>query len=202
MEQIENQDAQTNDDSNVETQETEQLEANETDNDNSTRQSDGESGGDSLNDKLRELGISRKEYFSLKGQEDSQEGGEGGEKSNQQVVTSDDALLGRLEARGVMDVDDQDFVIKTAKVLGISAIDALNDEVVKTRLDANKKAREVQDATPNSSKRSGQTSAKESVDYWLNKDDSELPPKENKELRRKVIHARRESKKRKVMFNN
>ncbi len=177
----------------------EQLEANETDNDNSTGSSEGDEG--SLSRKLEELGISRQDYFKLKGKEGSQEGGESREEGSQQVA-SDDALLGRLEARGVMDVDDQDYVLKAAKTLGVSPIEALTDPVVMDRLSANQKARETAAATPSSANRSGQTSAKDSVEFWLSKPDTDLPPKESKELRRKVIHARNEQRSRNKMFNH
>lgn len=198
MEKIENQDAQ---ESNVEeTQTPENLEANETDNDNSTRQSDGESGGDSLNDKLKELGISREDYFNLKGKEGGQEGGKKAEESNQQVDASDDVMRARLEARSVLDADDQDYVLRAAKALGVSPVDALTDPVVADRLASNKQARDKAEATPSASSRSGQTSAKETPEYWLDKD--ELPPKENKELRRKVMHLKQKAKTRKHMFNN
>ena len=193
MEQYENDGTQEPTVEPTETPET--LEANETD--NGTPDSDGSDSSDAKRDW-------RAEYFKLKQEreEGSQESGESREENRQQVVASDDALLGRLEARGVMDADDQDFVLKTAKVLGVSPIDALNDDVVKSRLEANQKVRETGAATPQSSSRSGQTSAKETVDYWLGKPDTELPPKENKELRRKVMHARNEKATRRQMFNH
>lgn len=185
----------------TDTSSNESLEANETDNDNSTRESDGTpNSGQSLNQKLEELGLSREEYFKLKGQESSQESGESRQENSQQKVASDDALLGRLEARGVMDADDQDYVIKAANTLGISPIEALNDPVVKDRLAASEKARETAAATPSSSSRSGQSSAKETPEYWIDK--AELPPKSNTELRRKVMHMKAQRKASAQMFNN
>lgn len=179
---------------------TETLEANEPDHGTTDSQGESTSEPRSLNDQLAELGISREDYFRLKGKEDGEEGGSKVEENSQQVASTDDALLGRLEARGVMDVDDQDYVIKAAKSLGVSPIEALNDDVVKDRLAANQKARETTDATPSSSSRSGQTSPTDTVDHWLKK--GELPPKEKKDLRRKVMHAMNDSRRRSQMFNN
>ncbi|MFS4438601.1 hypothetical protein ACMA5I_10335 [Paracoccaceae bacterium GXU_MW_L88] len=183
----------------------EQVEANTSDNEtsDSTRQSDDEPTGDSLNRKLEELGLDRAEYFKLKGKKDGEESGESRkeDRTSQKEVASNDALLARLESRGVMDADDQDYVIKTAKALGVSPVEALNDAVVKDRLDYNKKARANAEATGESNRTSARN-PKNSVEYYLKKPDIKLSAIEDKDLRRKVMHARSAQKNKNVMFRN
>lgn len=81
--------------------------------------------------------------------------------------TEDHALLARLENRGVMHPDDQAYVIKFAKADGISPIDALKDQVVKDRLERNKKVRLQNKSTPAPSNRTGKVT--KNLDYYINK---------------------------------
>jgi len=67
--------------------------------------------------------------------------------------TTDDAVLSRLETRGVMEADDQTYVLRFAKSEGISPIEALSDSIVQDRLKANNLARTSVDATPKSNNR-------------------------------------------------
>lgn len=208
MEQIENDGTQpeaVETEASVDTTSNETLETNAPDNGqtNSAPESDG-STQRSLNDKLKELGLSRDEYFKLKSQEGSQESGESREENGQesQRVVSDSDRLARIElkAEGITDIDDIDAVMEAAKGLGIDPVDAAKKPFVKSLLEENAKARETAAATPQSSSRNGQTSAKETPEYWLNK--AELPPKENKELRRKVMHLKNQKRQSSQMFNN
>jgi hypothetical protein len=48
--------------------------------------------------------------------------------------SSDDVTRARLEARGILDEDEQDAVIEAAKVLNTTPIKALDNEIVKGRL--------------------------------------------------------------------
>lgn len=85
---------------------------------------------------------------------------QGYEKSSQaseQVNTADNLDVVRLEARGVLDAEDQATVLKYAKAEGVSPVDALNDPFVKARLDHNKKQREQKAATPANTGRAGKT---------------------------------------------
>lgn len=68
---------------------------------------------------------------------------------------TDDALLARLENRGVMDQEDQAYVIRFAKSEGISPIEALNDEIVKDKLAYFKKQRETKASTFTGTNRTG-----------------------------------------------
>lgn len=105
------------------------------------------------------------------------------EKKNSKV---DDALLARLENRGVMESEDQEYVIKFAKVEGISPIDALQDSVVQDRLTRFKKDREQKESTVSSNNRTGQKSNE--VDRWVKKykRDGSLPDN-NPSLTSKIL---------------
>lgn len=70
-----------------------------------------------------------------------------GEKAPKKSTPSDDATLSRLEVRGVLDSDDQQYVLRFAKIEGISPVEALNDPVVKDKLARTKKERESKAAT-------------------------------------------------------
>lgn len=71
--------------------------------------------------------------------------------------SNDDLVRARLEARGVLDEDKQDAVLEAAKVLGISPIKALDNEIVKGRLAAMDSEKKTKDATPAPSRGGGTT---------------------------------------------
>jgi len=71
------------------------------------------------------------------------------------VEASDDAILARLENRGVMDEADQNYILRFAKSEGISPVEALQDQIVIDRISANKQARESVQAKPTSNNRTG-----------------------------------------------
>lgn len=79
-----------------------------------------------------------------------------------------DAVLARLENRGVMESEDQKYVLRFAKAEGISPVEALQDEVVKDKLAFFKKQREQKAASPVPGNRVGSASGK-SVDYYIQK---------------------------------
>lgn len=74
-------------------------------------------------------------------------------KTEKKSDAPDEVTLSRLEVRGVMEQEDQDYVLRFAKNEGISPIEALNDDIVKDRLAANKRRRESDKATPRSNNR-------------------------------------------------
>lgn len=88
---------------------------------------------------------------------------------------SNDALLARLENRGVLDPKEQEYVIKFAKVEGINPIDALNEEVVKDKLAFFKREREARASTFVAPNRTG--TKVDEVDKWVAryKKDGSLP---------------------------
>lgn len=79
----------------------------------------------------------------------------------------DDALLARLETRGVLESEDQQYVIKFAKIEGISPVEALTDPLVQDRLNRSKKEREQRESTVSTNNRTGQKSNE--VDRWVRK---------------------------------
>jgi hypothetical protein len=151
----------------------------------------------SLGDKLKELGIPRDQYFKMKGETDP----EAKPDSKKDTSTADERLARvELRAEGVTDLSDIDAVMDAARGLGISPTEALQKPFVKALLESSQKAREVVDATPSATNRNGQSSPEQKADYWVKK--GELPPKEQKTLRREVMHKLNASKQRSKMFNN
>ncbi len=74
----------------------------------------------------------------LEGKEGGQEGRQEGQKSNspQEGVASKEELDRlRLEHKGVESKEQQDFVLKYAKVEGLGVLEALDDDVVKVKLE-------------------------------------------------------------------
>ena len=81
--------------------------------------------------------------------------------------STNDAVLSRLETRGVMEADDQNYVLRFAKSEGISPIEALSDSIVQDRLKANNLARTSVEATPKSNNRAN--TAQNEVDVAVKK---------------------------------
>lgn len=73
------------------------------------------------------------------------------------AASTDDVVRARLEARGVLDEDEQDAVIEAAKVLNLTPIKALDNEIVKGRLAAIRTQKKTNDATPAPSRGGGTT---------------------------------------------
>lgn len=67
----------------------------------------------------------------------------------------DENALDYLDLKGITESEDVDIVRNVVKRTGVTVREALKDEYVKSKLEANKKAREVKDAVPSSSRRSG-----------------------------------------------
>lgn len=86
-----------------------------------------------------------------------------GKKSN-----IDEATLARLEVRGVLHPDDQSYVVKYAKSNDMNVVDALNDDIVKDRLAANKRNRDQSGSSVTPNNRTGAPSNK-NVDAWVKK---------------------------------
>ncbi len=101
-------------------------------------------------------------------------------KNSKPASNSDDALLARLELRGVTDADDQADVLKFAKLEGLSPIEALNDPFMKARLAHNEEARKARQSSPAPSNRVGATN--KTPDYYINR--GEMP--KDKEMAAKV----------------
>ena len=194
-----------------ETSNEESLEVNEPDNgkDNSTPEGD-----ESKNRRTERADFfKRKEELEKEYEEkfkklesekvDYQEGEEG---SKRPIASDDVDMLKRdlaevtLKQEGVTHEDDIQQVLDIADKMGTSPKDVVSLTWVQAMLKDNASVRRNTSATPSTSKRSGQKSVRDSVAYWINRTD--LPPKEQKDLRRQVIHARRDAQNKTQMFNN
>jgi len=88
-------------------------------------------------------------------------------KKEQSGDSVSDVILARLETRGVMETEDQDYVLRVAKLDGVSPIEALKDPVVQDRLKANEKARRSENANPTANNRG--RGAQDEVDIAVKK---------------------------------
>jgi hypothetical protein len=79
----------------------------------------------------------------------------------------EDLTLARLEARGLFHEEDQNYVLKYAKVEGIDPIKALEDDFVKDRLAEYKRKRASVEATPRQNNRTN--SSVDEVAVWTKK---------------------------------
>lgn len=111
------------------------------------------------------------------------------DKSSKEEVS--DALLSRLEVRGVLEKEDQDYVLRFAKSEGLSPIDALNDSIVQDRLKANERKRKSADATPRSNNRTGSKADEVDAAVRQFKKDGTLP-ENNPALTSKILDRLKE----------
>lgn len=87
------------------------------------------------------------------------------EPQNKKTDGLDDTVLDYLDLKGVSHEDDIALIEKVMAKTGQTAREALKDDYVVSKLEANKKAREVKDATPSSTKRAsaGQASLEAAI---------------------------------------
>jgi hypothetical protein len=104
------------------------------------------------------------------------------EAHDEPKTNSEDIILARLEARGVLEEDDQAFVRKVMEREGLTLQQAMADEYVKDKLARNKNKRESDSAIPAPSKRTG--NGGKDLDYYV-KHPKELAP--TPEMRREVM---------------
>ncbi len=79
--------------------------------------------------------------------------------SKKETSGLDDTQLDYLDLKGISDQEDIDVIEKIMTRTGQSLREVLKDDYVVSKLDANKAAREVQNATPGSTKRSNAASS-------------------------------------------
>ncbi len=101
----------------------------------------------------------------------------------------DETQLELLELKGISEDEDIDYIQKYMKRNGLTLRQTLRDEIVTEKLAKHKQVREVRQATPSATKRSGQGSFND-VDYWMERNSrtGELP--DEFELRAKVVEAK------------
>lgn len=100
----------------------------------------------------------------------------------------DDTQLDYLDLKGITEDEDIEVIQKVMQKTGQTVRQALKDDYVIAKLKDLKTQREVKNATPSSTKRSG--NQPNNLDYWINKYDQtgELPP--DYETRSAVINAK------------
>lgn len=104
-----------------------------------------------------------------------------------------------LIANGIKESDEMEFVRDVMKETGKSLDAVVGSKYFQAELKDRREDKATQDATPKGSKRSGQSAAN-TVEYWIAK--GELPPKDQTELRRKVVNARITKETNKSMFTS
>lgn len=98
----------------------------------------------------------------------------------------DERQLEILDLKGISEDEDIEVIERVMKRTGQTLRQVLKDDYVVSKLETNKKSRDVKSATPSSTKRTG-NSASSDVDAWLAKNErtGELP--KDFELRAKVV---------------
>lgn len=76
-----------------------------------------------------------------------------GKTEPKKVESSDEVTIARLEARGILHPDDQSYILRFARSEGMHYLEALEDELVKDKLDRNKKIRLSASAAPKGNNR-------------------------------------------------
>lgn len=105
----------------------------------------------------------------------------------EKAQSNDEVIAARLEARGVLNAEDQAYILKYAKVEGIHYLEALEDDLVKDRLDRNKKARLSAQAAPKGNNRAPGT--QNEVDAAIKKYERDGTLPDNPALIVKVMKA-------------
>lgn len=111
---------------------------------------------------------------------------EGGNKEKK-AESSDEVTIARLEARGILHPEDQQYILKYAKVEGMHYLEALEDELVKDKLDRNKKVRLSAQAAPKGNNRA--PGAQNDVDAAVKKFEKDGTLPDNPALVAKVMKA-------------
>jgi hypothetical protein len=101
----------------------------------------------------------------------------------------DETALDYLDLKGITEAEDIKVIETIVKKTGMTVREALKDEFVSAKLRANLEKREVKDATPGATKRSGSTgdTLERAVAKYEQSGYKDLP--EDFELRAKVVNA-------------
>lgn len=101
---------------------------------------------------------------------------------------NDDVIRTRLEVRGFLDAEEQDIIIKASKALGMTPLEAAQDEIVKGRINQLREQKKTQNAVPPPGGRAGAKNT-HTVDYYIEKnivpDDPEMAEKVQNEIARR-----------------
>jgi hypothetical protein len=116
-----------------------------------------------------------------------EEGGEkGSKKADSKEVVSDEVTIARLEARGILDSDIQNYLFTAAKREGKTAVELLSDSYFADKIAAMKRDKEQEAARPTPSSRTATNDRSNDLGYWLKQaEKGQLPT--DAAMRRKVI---------------
>jgi hypothetical protein len=103
-----------------------------------------------------------------------------------------------LRSEGIKTDDEFELVQKVMEETGKDVEGVIASKYFQSELKSLRDAREVADATPGASKRSGQ-STKNDVDWWIAK--GQLPPHDQPALRQKVVNAKIAQERNKSSFS-
>lgn len=87
------------------------------------------------------------------------------ESPREKVASTEDPMLARLEARGFLDKEEQELIIRAAKLDGVTPIEAAQDELVLEKIERMRKVKKASRAIDGSS--GGSRPAKKDVDYYI-----------------------------------
>ena len=104
-----------------------------------------------------------------------------------------------LTSNGIKGSDEHEFTQKLQKQTGLDLDSLLEDTYFQTKLNEFREQKATTNATPSGTKRSNNSSV-DTVEYWIAK--GELPPKDQVEMRRKVVNARLKKEDSKGVFYN
>jgi hypothetical protein len=104
-----------------------------------------------------------------------------------------------LTSNGIKGSDEHEFAQKLQKQTGLDLDSLLEDTYFQTKLNEFREQKATTNATPSGTKRSNNSSV-DTVEYWIAK--GELPPKDQVEMRRKVVNARLKKEDSKGVFYN
>ncbi len=107
-----------------------------------------------------------------------------------------------LVAKGIEAPDEVELVQKTIKETGKPLDQVIGSKFFQAELKELREARDAEAAIPKGDKGKGRSaqSSRDTVEYWIAK--GELPPKDQVELRRKVVNARIKVEKDKTQFTD
>src|SRR6056297_851115 len=166
------------------------LEANQIDDGNSTGESEGAEGESNrtyteaeLNERLEAERKERDKRWrdrikAASGDESEKGSQESGQKADSNKVASDDVVLARLEARGILDTDEQKYLLGEAARLKKNPVELLTDDYYTNKLSSMRKDKEQAAATPPPSSRTAVNDRSSDLNYHLKQAEKGILPKD------------------------
>lgn len=149
--------------------------------------------------KLREKAIKQRERTKALKEQLKSFNPEKKPEPKQEVQSVDLGEKAYLAVNGIKSPDEVEFYSRMKKETGKDAEALLGSTYFQVEFRDFKEKRDSANATPNTSKRSNNSSV-DSVEYWIAKD--ELPPMSEPELRQKVVNAKMKKDSQKGVFYN